>query len=606
MAFRQSGEYKLGDFGIARMVDAGQKASTKMGTRAYAAPEQFMSHRDKYDKRVDIYSLGLTLYELANHNKLPFASSGYVRESEIQLRLMGKELPAPDCVSPMVGAVIQKACSFDADRRYASAEEFESDLCKAQEGTLVMELPPEPVEMMDEKEEDLKVEEPDNKDSKRSLKKLLVVGLGVLLAVAIIWLMILVLGYVLSVDVESGVSVHTSEESIPDLPELSMRIQEISKEYKDTFGKVATLETSYGNTAVITSKGDLYIWGNNSHGQVGCGNTEDQSEPVLIMKDVASVCLSETHTAAITKKGELYLWGSNQYAQIGNDSHEDQLTPLLIMEDVQQVSLGTNHSGALCTNGDLYAWGYSTGTGTGEEQGTPQLIANDIASFSMNDCEGAAVSKYGDLYVWGMSWTTQSQFVEKYPTKILEEVAQVQVGETTVAALKVNGELYVWGFNKWGQVGDGNMARQAMEPVLVMENVKTMALGSEHTAAITLDGELYMWGFNQHGQLGTTEGRCQEVPVKIADNVASVYPGVEGTAFIKENGVLYFCGSNENNQIADSTDPYDWRVAEPVAMMKDVVSAGVCGEANYALTEKGRLYRFGQYNVMLVEEPEEE
>lgn len=60
----------LGDFGISRIVEGGLgSANTSVGTLDYAAPEQFSPG---YDSQVDIYSLGLTLYELANQSHLPF------------------------------------------------------------------------------------------------------------------------------------------------------------------------------------------------------------------------------------------------------------------------------------------------------------------------------------------------------------------------------------------------------------------------------------------------------------------------------------------------------------------------------------------------------
>jgi serine/threonine-protein kinase len=62
------GDYKLGDFGIARTLSDGV-ASTGIGTLDYMAPEVI---RGKYDGRVDIYSLGVTMYYLLNGNKLPF------------------------------------------------------------------------------------------------------------------------------------------------------------------------------------------------------------------------------------------------------------------------------------------------------------------------------------------------------------------------------------------------------------------------------------------------------------------------------------------------------------------------------------------------------
>lgn len=123
----KDGNYKLGDFGISRILSSAplSKASTGNCTPEYAAPEQ-MSGR--YDTRVDIYSLGLVLYELSNNNLLPFATSSYITEIEVQERLLGKPLPAPRNASKALAAVILKACAFNPDDRYQTAEEFLGEL----------------------------------------------------------------------------------------------------------------------------------------------------------------------------------------------------------------------------------------------------------------------------------------------------------------------------------------------------------------------------------------------------------------------------------------------------------------------------------------------
>ena len=58
-----NGDFKLGDFGISRIVEQSNGASTKVGTSDYMAPEVFKG--EKYDSSVDIYSLGLVLYHLS-------------------------------------------------------------------------------------------------------------------------------------------------------------------------------------------------------------------------------------------------------------------------------------------------------------------------------------------------------------------------------------------------------------------------------------------------------------------------------------------------------------------------------------------------------------
>lgn len=144
--FNADGDYKLGDFGVSRILSktASSLASTGIGTAAYSAPEQFQGG---YDHRVDIYSLGLVLYELCNENKLPFAQSCYISQSEIQTRLSGKPLPplakerrgnpyltvSADCEDHTViglelERIILKACSFERENRYNTAAEMLADL----------------------------------------------------------------------------------------------------------------------------------------------------------------------------------------------------------------------------------------------------------------------------------------------------------------------------------------------------------------------------------------------------------------------------------------------------------------------------------------------
>ncbi|MCL2415820.1 MAG: serine/threonine protein kinase [Defluviitaleaceae bacterium] len=114
----EMGYYKLGDFGIARVMVGGQ-ASTYAGSGNYMAPEIFM--RKKYDRRVDIYSLGITLYYLLNRNKLPF--EGKDSESSLAKRMGGEKLPVPngEGIPREFAKVVLKACAYDPNDRFESA-----------------------------------------------------------------------------------------------------------------------------------------------------------------------------------------------------------------------------------------------------------------------------------------------------------------------------------------------------------------------------------------------------------------------------------------------------------------------------------------------------
>ena len=117
-----NGDFLLGDFGISKMVDELNRAETRIGTYEYAAPEVvYAKEGESYDETVDIYSLGLVLYELANNGKLPFCESIYAGSYEVGIRLRGKPVPKPSGCGKTLGEVILKACAFDKENRYQTA-----------------------------------------------------------------------------------------------------------------------------------------------------------------------------------------------------------------------------------------------------------------------------------------------------------------------------------------------------------------------------------------------------------------------------------------------------------------------------------------------------
>lgn len=122
------GEFKLGDFGIARELDRSVTGLSKKGTFSYMAPEMYKG--EAYDSRVDIYSLGLVLYKLRNHNRLPFINlekqliTYRDKENALTRRMSGEALPYPQEAGKSIAEVILKACAYNREDRYQTAEEF--------------------------------------------------------------------------------------------------------------------------------------------------------------------------------------------------------------------------------------------------------------------------------------------------------------------------------------------------------------------------------------------------------------------------------------------------------------------------------------------------
>ena len=69
----KEGNYKLGDFGIARYAEKTWNTLSRRGTFYYMAPEVY--HGQKYGAEADIYSLGMVLYRLLNKGRDPFVDT---------------------------------------------------------------------------------------------------------------------------------------------------------------------------------------------------------------------------------------------------------------------------------------------------------------------------------------------------------------------------------------------------------------------------------------------------------------------------------------------------------------------------------------------------
>ena len=127
-----NGDYKLGDFGIARTIERTTSGLSKKGTYSYMAPEVYAGR--EYGFSVDTYSLGLVLYRMLNKNRGPFlpqppeAITFSSREQALGRRISGEALPRPFYGEGRLGEIVLKACAFDPKDRYSSPQQLRQEL----------------------------------------------------------------------------------------------------------------------------------------------------------------------------------------------------------------------------------------------------------------------------------------------------------------------------------------------------------------------------------------------------------------------------------------------------------------------------------------------
>ena len=260
-------------------------------------------------------------------------------------------------------------------------------------------------------------------------------------------------------------------------------------------------------SALTTSAGQLYAFGDNRYGELGTttnsGTFEPNPTPTLVTLPGASgpvtqVAAGYEHSLALTSTGQLYAFGSNRYGQLGTPTNsgtfEPNPTPVLITlpgasGPVTQIAAGRYHSLALTSTGQLYAFGLNedgqlgiqANSGTDEPNPTPTLVTLPGAS---------------------------------------GPVTQVAAGARHSLAVTSSGELFAFGSNYYGQLGFGtNSGTGVPNPTPARITLPgasgpatQVAAGADHSLAVTSSGQLYAFGWNRYGQLGSATNNGTESP----------------------------------------------------------------------------------------------
>jgi hypothetical protein len=113
---------KVSDFGISIL--SSSRGSNPLGSPAYMAPEQF---QEQHDERVDIYALGIMLYEILCERRPFEGSPAFLMSCHLHA-----DIELPEWLPRPLGRVIRKATARRPERRFSSVDAF----CVALESAL--------------------------------------------------------------------------------------------------------------------------------------------------------------------------------------------------------------------------------------------------------------------------------------------------------------------------------------------------------------------------------------------------------------------------------------------------------------------------------------
>ncbi|KAL8246137.1 hypothetical protein R6Q59_007353 [Mikania micrantha] len=280
------------------------------------------------------------------------------------------------------------------------------------------------------------------------------------------------------------------------------------------------------HTCAVTLSGDLYTWGDGHFGILGHGNEVSHWVPKRVNGPLEGIHVSfiscgPFHTAVVTSAGQLFTFGDGTFGVLG---HGDQVSVSKPREveslkglrtvraacgvwhtaAVVEVMVG-NSSSSNCSSGKLFTWGdgdkYRLGHGDKESKLVPTCVAALVdPNFCQVTCGHSmtvALTTSGHVYtmgsqVYGQLGNTQAD--GKIPTrvegKLLKSfVVEIACGAFHVAVLTSRTEVYTWGKGANGRLGHGDIDDRN-SPTLVEalkdKQVKSIACGTNFTAAICL------------------------------------------------------------------------------------------------------------------------
>ena len=363
----------------------------------------------------------------------------------------------------------------------------------------------------------------------------------------------------------------------------------------------------------INSNGELYSWGHNSTGQLGLGNTTNQSSPQQVSlkcswNKVSSAFFGYS-SFAINSNGELFACGNNNMGQLGlgNTNNYDDLQRVGNNSDWVQVVSANAHTLALNNKGEIYAWGYGgfgqLGLGNTSNQTSPQRVgsSSNWVSLTTGHSMSFAINSNGELYAWGNNSSGQLGLGNTTNFSSPQQIGSatnwifVTAGVNHVIAINSSGELYAWGNNSSGQLGLGNTTNQS-SPQLVgsVSNWASVSVGAHHTVAINNLGELYAWGLNDYGQLGLGNTTNYTTPQQIgsSNNWTSVTCDTRSNVALKTNGEMYSWGLNNYGQLGLG-DNVDRNSPTKIGNFNNWDKVSVGSGYGLALNSEGVLFVYG-------------
>lgn len=353
-----------------------------------------------------------------------------------------------------------------------------------------------------------------------------------------------------------------------------------------TGDKVATrVSAGRAHSCALFTTNEIWCWGDNTHGQLGQGDTSPRAEPVQVMGDRAWQKLSAgwDHTCAIDVENRLFCWGRADDGRLGHDQGASHVPAQVGTLNDWQVISASARTTCGRVGEDAFCWGANEagqlGVNDTNPRATPSLVDIDdfeeypIAAGGTDTTGHMAIVRHEtvsliiiplgrrfDLYTSGAGAAGGGR---ASPGKVLENLdpsVQLTAGGEHTCILGFD-RVFCGGANTHRQLGRDDTTTP--EQVGDEDDWTQISAGARHTCG-RRGTTAWCWGDNGAGQsVGGESITPTPAQVGTSDGWTWISAGVDHSCGVRE-GLVYCWGSNENNRsglgdgVAGQTSPVDF------------------------------------------------
>ncbi|XP_020936453.1 X-linked retinitis pigmentosa GTPase regulator isoform X3 [Sus scrofa] len=243
--------------------------------------------------------------------------------------------------------------------------------------------------------------------------------------------------------------------------------------------KVKFAACGRNHTLISTEGGKVYAAGGNNEGQLGLGDTEERNTFHVInfftsQHKIKQLSAGSNTSAALTEDGELFMWGDNSEGQIGLQNMTSICVPhqVTIGKPISWISCGYYHSAFVTTEGELYTFGEPECGKLGlprkllVNHRVPQLVPGIPEKVIQVACGGGHTVALTEnaVYVFGLGQFGQlglGTFIfETSEPKVIDnikdqKISYISCGENHTALITDLGLMYTFGDGRHGKLGLG-------------------------------------------------------------------------------------------------------------------------------------------------------